>query len=178
MTHVGTAFRFVYNIILIFSWWYPDCILILSWFYSDCILILSLLYLDLLWFYPNFIMILLWFYPHHVYRNSLYPCRFYPDFMYSEFSNKHAANFILFYKFFPPTCLIRTCTYIYFREKFPTTLDSGINVALRLLIFWLFSRSDFSSISIRYKWGYAYSFCQIFQGLCLFKGLRLFQTLE
>jgi hypothetical protein len=35
-----------------------------------------------------------------------------------------------------------------------------------------------SSISIRYKWGYAYSFCQIFQGLRLFKGLCLFQTLE
>ena len=34
------------------------------------------------------------------------------------------------------------------------------------------------SISIRYKWGYAYSFCQIFQKLRLFKGLRLFQTLE
>jgi len=39
-------------------------------------------------------------------------------------------------------------------------------------------RAYFSSISIRYKWGYAYSFCQIFQGLRLFKGLRLFQTLE
>ena len=33
-------------------------------------------------------------------------------------------------------------------------------------------RAYFSNISIRYKWGYAYSFCQIFQGL------RLFQTLE
>ena len=39
-------------------------------------------------------------------------------------------------------------------------------------------RAFLSSISIRYKWGYAYSFCQIFQGLCLFKGVRLFQTLE
>ena len=39
-------------------------------------------------------------------------------------------------------------------------------------------RAYFSSINIRYKWGYAYSFRQIFQGLCLFKGLRLFQTLE
>ena len=29
-----------------------------------------------------------------------------------------------------------------------------------------------------YKWGYAYSFCQIIQGLRLFKELRLFQTLE
>ena len=39
-------------------------------------------------------------------------------------------------------------------------------------------RAYFSSISIRYKWGYAYSFCPIFQGLHLFNGLRLFQTLE
>ena len=39
-------------------------------------------------------------------------------------------------------------------------------------------RAYLSSKRIRYKWGYAYSFCQIFQGLCLFKGVRLFQTLE
>ena len=62
------------------------------------------------------------------------------------------------------------------------TLESGINIALRLLIFWLFfqglrpysglHRAYLSSISMRYKWGYAYFFCQIFQGL------RLFQTLE
>ena len=39
-------------------------------------------------------------------------------------------------------------------------------------------RAYLSSIIIRYKWGYAYSFCQIFQGLCLFKGVHLFQTLE
>jgi hypothetical protein len=39
-------------------------------------------------------------------------------------------------------------------------------------------RAYFSSIFIRYKWGQAYSFCQIIPGLPLFKGLRLFQTLE
>ena len=39
-------------------------------------------------------------------------------------------------------------------------------------------RAYLSSISIRYKWGYAYSFCQIYQGICLFNGVRLFQTLE
>ena len=39
-------------------------------------------------------------------------------------------------------------------------------------------RAYFCSISLRYKWGYAYSFCQIIQVLCLFKRLRLFQTLE
>ena len=42
----------------------------------------------------------------------------------------------------------------------------------------LLHRAYFISISLRYKWGYTYSFCQIFQGLCLFKGLSLFQTLE
>ena len=39
-------------------------------------------------------------------------------------------------------------------------------------------RAYLSNISKRYKWSYAYSFCQIFQGLCLFKGVRLFRTLE
>ena len=54
-----------------------------------------------------------------------------------------------------------------------------------LIDFWTFSRgygliSDTiePSISIRYKWDYTYSFREIFQGLCLFKELRLFQTLE
>ena len=42
---------------------------------------------------------------------------------YSELSNKHAANLILFEKIFPPTCLIRTYTFIYFQGKFlPTRL--------------------------------------------------------
>ena len=39
-------------------------------------------------------------------------------------------------------------------------------------------RAYLSGLSIRYKWGYAYFFYQIFQGLHLFKGVRLFQTLE
>ena len=39
-------------------------------------------------------------------------------------------------------------------------------------------RAYFISISIRYKCGYSYSFCQIFQELWLFKGLCLFRTLE
>ena len=37
----------------------------------------------------------------------------------SELSNKHGSNLILFEKFFPPTCLIRTYKFIYFRGKFP-----------------------------------------------------------
>ena len=40
---------------------------------------------------------------------------------YSELSNKHAANLILFENIFPPTCLIRTYTFIYFLGKFPPT---------------------------------------------------------
>jgi hypothetical protein len=44
-------------------------------------------------------------------------------YQYSELSNKHAANLILFEKIFPPTCLIRTYTLIYFQGKFlPTRL--------------------------------------------------------
>ena len=39
-------------------------------------------------------------------------------------------------------------------------------------------RAYLSSKCTRYKWGCAYSFCQSFQGLRLFKGLLLFQTLE
>ena len=42
---------------------------------------------------------------------------------YSELFNKHAANLILFENIFPPTCLIRTYTFIYFQGKFlPTRL--------------------------------------------------------
>ena len=45
------------------------------------------------------------------------------DWHYSELSNKHAANLILFEKIIPPTCLIRTYTFIYFEWKFlPTRL--------------------------------------------------------
>ena len=36
----------------------------------------------------------------------------------------------------------------------------------------------FYYISLHILRGYVYSFCQIFQRLCLFKGLRLFRTLE
>ena len=52
-----------------------------------------------------------------------------------------------------------------------STLESRKNVPLRLSIFWLLSRGPYSglhraylcSISIRYKWGYAYSFCPVLQ---------------
>ena len=91
------------------------------------------------------------------------------------------------------------------------TLDSGINVGVRLLILGLFSSGyvlikggtfinffiflffEYSFPSAMYKKikllvilrggyaysrGYVYCFCQIFQGLCLFKGVRLFRSLE
>ena len=73
-----------------------------------------------------------------------------PRYAYSRYQNKHSPTLINF--FF--TFLQGLWSY------------SGLH------------RACFSSTSIRYKWGYAYSFCQIFQGLYLFKGLRLFQTLE
>ena len=40
---------------------------------------------------------------------------------YSELSSKHATNLILFEEIFPPTCLNRTYTFIYFWGKFPPT---------------------------------------------------------
>ena len=54
--------------------------------------------------------------------------------MYSEHSNKQAANLILFEKIFPPTCLKRTYTFIHFQQKFlPTRLleylmDNGYSI--------------------------------------------------
>ena len=72
-----------------------------------------------------------------------------PIYLYSRVRNKHSPTLIIFLIFF-----------------------QGLRPYYGL------HRAYFSTISIRYKWGYAYSFCQIFHGLCLFKGLRLFQTLE
>ena len=44
-------------------------------------------------------------------------------FSYSELSNKHAVNLILFGNIFLHTCLIRTYTFIFFWRKFlPTRL--------------------------------------------------------
>ena len=62
------------------------------------------------------------------------------------------------------------------RNKHSPTLINFLTFFQGLRPYSGLHRAYFSSI--RYKWGYAYSFCQIFQGLCLFKGLRLFQTLE
>ena len=70
-------------------------------------------------------------------------------FRYSRVRNKHTPTLINFWTFFQ-----------WLR------LYSGLH------------RAYFSSMIIMYKWGYAYSFCQIFQRLRLFKGLHSFQTLE
>ena len=43
-----------------------------------------------------------------------YSCTVFLVCMYSDLSNKNAANLILFEKFFSPTCLIRTSTFNHF----------------------------------------------------------------
>ena len=68
---------------------------------------------------------------------------------YSRVRNKHTPTFINFWNFFQG---VRSY--------------SGLK------------RLSFYYISLHILRGYVYSFCQIFQRLCLFKGLRLFQTLE
>ena len=64
------------------------------------------------------------------------------------------------------------------RNKHTPTLINFLTFLQGLRPYSGLHRAYLGGISIRYKWGYAYSFCQIFQGLPLFKGLRLFQTLE
>ena len=73
---------------------------------------------------------------------------------------------------------IRSCWYSRVRNKHSPTLINFLTFFQGLRLYSGLHRAYFCSISIRYKWSYTYSFCQIFQGLCLFKGLRLFQTLE
>ena len=73
---------------------------------------------------------------------------------------------------------LATAEYSRVRNKHSPTLINFLTFFQGLRPYSGLHRAYFSSISIRYKWGYAYSFCQIFQGLRLFKGLRLFQTLE
>ena len=79
--------------------------------------------------------------------------------------------------------LVGSCTdsglyYSRVRNKHSPTLINFLTFFQGLRPYSGLHRAYFSSINIRYKWGYANSFWQIFQGLCLFKGLRLFQTLE
>ena len=64
------------------------------------------------------------------------------------------------------------------RNKHSPTLINFLTFFQGLRPYSGLHRAYLSGISIRYKWAYAYSFCQIIQGLRLFKGVRLFQTLE
>ena len=73
---------------------------------------------------------------------------------------------------------LESITYSRVRNKHSPTLINFLTFFQGLRPYSGLHRAYLSSISIRYKWGYAYSFCQIFQGLRLFKGVRLFQTLE
>ena len=105
---------------------------------------------------------------------------------------KHELNFSKRPPFFPPLFTVYTefiaiifnkgftvqYQYSRVRNKHSPTIINFLTFFQGLRPYSRLHRSYFSSISIRYKWGYAYSFCQIFQGLRLFKGLRLFQTLE
>ena len=60
----------------------------------------------------------------------------------------------------------------YLLEKSPYKFIDSIRPYSRL------HRAYSRSRRYKYKWGCAYSFCQIFQGLCLLKGVLIFQTLE
>ena len=73
---------------------------------------------------------------------------------------------------------VRIRKYSRVRTKHTPTLINFLNFFQGLRPYSGLHRAYLSSIRIRYNWGYAYSFYQIFQGLCLFKGVRLFQTLE
>ena len=70
------------------------------------------------------------------------------------------------------TCALSFPTYSRVRNKHTPMLINFLTFFQGLRPYSGLHRAYLSSISIRYKWGYAYSFCQIFQGL------RLFQTLE
>ena len=56
-------------------------------------------------------------------------------------------------------------TYSRVRNKHTPTLINFLTFFQGLRPYSWLHRAYLSSISIRYKWGYAYSFCQIFQGL-------------
>ena len=70
------------------------------------------------------------------------------------------------------THCIQTCAYSRVWNKHTPTLINFLTFFQGLQPYFGFHRAYFGSICIRYKWGYAYSFCQNFQWL------RLFQTLE
>ena len=65
-----------------------------------------------------------------------------------------------------------------FRNKCTPTFIIFWNFFQGLLSYYRLKRLKFYYISLHIFRGYVYSFCQIFQRLCVFKGLRLFRTLE
>ena len=91
---------------------------------------------------------------------------------------------------FNPERLLKVRGY----DTYLPTLDSGINIGVGLLTYGFFSRGYglfkesnplkksenllFDVVGYVFPRGYVYCFCQIFQGLCLFKGVRLFRSLE
>ena len=68
--------------------------------------------------------------------------------------------------------------YSRLRNKHTPTLINFWYFFQGLRSYYGFKRLTFYYISLHILRGYVYSFCQIFQRLRLFKGLRLFQSLE
>ena len=94
-------------------------------------------------------------------------------------SNKESANATWIFECRYFLCyLMDNSLYSRVRNKRTPTLINFLSFFQGLRPYSGLHRAYLSSISIRYKWGYAYSICQIFQRLRLFKGVRLFQTLE
>ena len=69
-------------------------------------------------------------------------------------------------------------TYSRVRNKHSPTFINFLNFFQGLRSYYGLKRLKFYYISLHILRGYVYSFCQIFQRLRLFKGLRLFRTLE
>jgi hypothetical protein len=103
---------------------------------------------------------------------------------YAQCSSASIKSFVQFFAIFPriyTTVYGHNCIHSY-------TTPVWNKHTPKLIIFSIFfqglrpysglHRAYLSSISLRYKWGYAYSFCQIFQGPRLFKGVHLFQAQE
>ena len=95
---------------------------------------------------------------------------------YSRVRNKHTGMLIIFWRFFPgATFLLKGATFIDFwiLKNFLRNFN---------FLFLLLCIKESNDLLFRggyvYSRGYAYCFCQMFQGLCLFKRVRLFRTLE
>ena len=86
-----------------------------------------------------------------------------------------------FYPFFSKDIiyyLSSITSYSRVRNKRTPTIINFWNFFQGLWSYYGLKRHKFYYISLHILRGYVYYFCQIFQRLRLFKGLRLFQTLE